>query len=285
MPRTYNDVYINTRKKLREAEISSPGLEARLLVASAAGKTMDAVLRDMSLYTSDEIVQKTEAMLERRLKGEPVAYITGNWEFYGLPILVNQDVLIPRNDSEVLVDTAVKALRGRKMDARIIDLCTGSGCVGCAIARELPATHVLLADNSPAALQVAKQNVLNLKLNPRVKCMELNAMEAPPMMIGSFDLLVCNPPYIPSADILKLESSVKEYEPMAALDGGEDGLDFYRAILEKWCNVVRIGGAIMFEVGIHQAEVVMELMRAAGLDNVASVKDSQGIERLVYGSI
>ncbi len=285
MPRTYNDVYINTRKKLREAEISSPGLEARLLVASAAGKTMDAVLRDMSLYTSDEIVQKTEAMLERRLKGEPVAYITGNWEFYGLPILVNQDVLIPRNDSEVLVDTAVKALRGRKMDARIIDLCTGSGCVGCAIARELPATHVLLADNSPAALQVAKQNVLNLKLNPRVKCMELNAMEAPPMMIGSFDLLVCNPPYIPSADILKLESSVKEYEPMAALDGGEDGLDFYRVILQKWCNVVRIGGAIMFEVGIHQAEVVMELMRAAGLDNVASVKDSQGIERLVYGSI
>ncbi len=285
MPRTYNDVYINTRKKLREAEISSPGLEARLLVASAAGKTMDAVLRDMSLYTSDEIVQKTEAMLERRLKGEPVAYITGNWEFYGLPILVNQDVLIPRNDTEVLVDTAVKALRGRKMDARIIDLCTGSGCVGCAIARELPATHVLLADNSPAALQVAKQNVLNLKLNPRVKCMELNAMEAPPMMIGSFDLLVCNPPYIPSADILKLESSVKEYEPMAALDGGEDGLDFYRVILQKWCNVVRIGGAIMFEVGIHQAEVVMELMRAAGLDNVASVKDSQGIERLVYGSI
>lgn len=285
MPRTYNDIYIATRKKLREAEISSPGLEARLLIANAAGKTMDSLLRDMGLYTSDEVVQKTEAMLVRRLAGEPVAYITGNWEFYGLPILVSRDVLIPRNDTEVLVDTAVKALRGRKMDARIIDLCTGSGCVGCAIARELPATHVLLADNSPAALQVAKQNVLNLKLNPRVKCMELDAREAPPMMIGSFDLLVCNPPYIPSADILELEASVKDYEPMAALDGGEDGLDFYRIILEKWCNVIRIGGAMMFEVGIHQAEAVMELMRGAGLDNVASVKDSQGIERLVYGSI
>ena len=171
------------------------------------------------------------------------------------------------------------------MDARIIDLCTGSGCVGCAIARELPATTVLLADNSPAALQVAKQNILNLKLNPRVKCMELDAMASPPMMIGSFDLLVCNPPYIPSADILELEASVKDYEPMAALDGGEDGLDFYRVILSKWCNVVRIGGAMMFEVGIHQAEAVMQLMRGAGLDNVASVKDSQGIERLVYGSI
>lgn len=285
MPRTYNDIYIATRKKLREAEISSPGLEARLLIANAAGKTMDSLLRDMGLYTSDEVVQKTEAMLVRRLAGEPVAYITGNWEFYGLPILVSRDVLIPRNDTEVLVDTAVKALRGRKMDARIIDLCTGSGCVGCAIARELPATHVLLADNSPAALQVAKQNVLSLKLNPRVKCMELDAREAPPMMIGSFDLLVCNPPYIPSADILELEASVKDYEPMAALDGGEDGLDFYRIILEKWCNVIRIGGAMMFEVGIHQAEAVMELMRGAGLDNVASVKDSQGIERLVYGSI
>lgn len=285
MPRTYNDIYIATRKKLREAEISSPGLEARLLIANAAGKTMDSLLRDMSLYTSDEVVKKTEAMLARRMTGEPVAYITGNWEFYGLPILVNRDVLIPRNDTEVLVDTAVKALRGRKMDARIIDLCTGSGCVGCAIGRELPATTVLLADNSPAALQVAKQNVLSLKLNPRVKCMELDATEAPPMMIGSFDLLVCNPPYIPSADILELEASVKDYEPMAALDGGEDGLDFYRVILKKWCNVIRIGGAMMFEVGIHQAEAVMELMRGAGLDNVASVKDSQGIERLVYGSI
>lgn len=285
MPRTYNSIYIATRKKLREAEISSPGLEARLLLANAAGKTKDSLLRDMGLYTSDEVAQKTEAMLARRLKGEPVAYITGNWEFYGLPILVSRDVLIPRNDTEVLVDTAVKALRGRKMDARILDLCTGSGCVGCAIARELPATHVLLADNSLAALQVAKQNVLNLKLNPRVKCMELDAREAPPMMIGSFDLLVCNPPYIPSGDILELEASVKEYEPVAALDGGEDGLDFYRVILKKWCNVIRIGGLMMFEVGIHQAEPVMELMRGAGLDKVASVKDGQGIERLVYGSI
>lgn len=285
MPRTYNDIYIATRKKLREAELSSPGLEARLLIAHAAGKTTDSLLRDMSLYTSDEVARKTEAMLARRLTGEPVAYITGNWEFYGLPILVNRDVLIPRNDTEVLVDTAVKALKGRKMDARIVDLCTGSGCVGCAIAKELPATTVLLADNSPAALQVAKQNILNLKLNPRVKCMELDAREAPPMMIGSFDLLVSNPPYIPSADILELDASVREHEPMEALDGGEDGLVFYAEILEKWRNVVRIGGAMMFEVGIHQAEPVMELMRTAGLGNVGSVKDSQGIDRVVFGSI
>ena len=285
MPKTYNDIYIEARKKLRDNDIAAHNLEARLIIAHAAGKSMDAFMREINLYTSDIVSEKVSEMVERRLQGEPVAYITGDWEFYGLPIAVTKDVLIPRIDTEVLVETAITALKGRKMDARILDLCTGSGCIGCALAKELPATHVVLADKSRAALGVAKQNVLKNKLNPRVTCVEVDALSAPPMMLGSFDLLTCNPPYIPTADLDELDASVKNYEPASAFDGGEDGLDFYRAILSKWRNVVRIGGLIIFEVGIGQAEEVMKLMRLAGLNNVGCVKDTIGVDRVVYGNV
>ena len=285
MPKTYNDIYIEARKKLRDNGIAAHNLEARLIIAHAAGKSMDAFMREINLYTSDAVSDKVTEMIDRRLKGEPVAYITGDWEFYGMPIMVTKDVLIPRIDTEVLVDTAISALKGRKMDARILDLCTGSGCIGCAIARELPATHVVLADISRAALGVAKQNVLRNKLNPRVTCVEIDALAAPPMMLGSFDLLTCNPPYIPKADLAGLDDSVKNYEPSMAFDGGEDGLDFYRAILANWRNVVRIGGLMIFEVGIGQAEEVMKLMRLAGLNNVSCAKDTIGVDRVVCGNV
>lgn len=285
MPKTYNEIYIEARKQLRDGGIAVHNLEARLIIAHVSGKSMDTFMREINLYTSTAVEQEVGALVERRLGGEPVAYITGEWEFYGLPISVTKDVLIPRMDTELIADLAIKALNGRKMDARVLDLCTGSGCIGCAIAKQLPASHVVLADNSRAALAVAKQNVLRNKLNPRVSCVELDALALPPMMLGSFDLLVCNPPYIPTQDIAGLDDSVKSYEPLSALDGGEDGLTFYRAVLEKWHNVVRIGGLVIFEVGIGQAEDVMKLMYLAGLNNVGCAKDTLGIDRAVYGSI
>jgi len=285
MPKTYNDIYIEARKRLRDFGVQAYSLEARLIIAHVANKSMDALMRELNLYTSDELAQRVSDMVDKRLEGEPVAYITGSWEFYGMPLVVTQNVLIPRMDTEVLVDTAITALKGRKMDARIIDLCTGSGCIGCAIAKELPATHVVLADNSREALGVAKQNVMKNKLNPRVSCVEIDALSTPPMMLGSFDMLTCNPPYIPTADILELDDSVKNYEPIAALDGGADGLDFYRAIIKKWHNVVRVGGLVIFEVGIGQAEAVADLMRLSSMSNIGFVKDTLGIDRVVYGNI
>jgi len=285
MPKTYNEIYIEARKKLRDGGVESAGLEARLLIAYAAEKPMEALLRDMGLYTSETVAEKVQELTVRRLDGEPVAYITGSWEFYGMPLIITRDVLIPRNDTEVLAETAITALKGRKMDARIIDLCTGSGCIGCAIARELPATHMVLADLNREALSVARQNVQKLRLNPRVSCLELDALSTPPIMLGSFDMLTCNPPYIPKADIEKLDSSVKDFEPLVALDGGEDGLTFYRAIIKKWCNVVRVGGMMIFEVGIGQAGAVMEMMTDAGFSNVGCVKDTQEIDRVVYGNV
>ena len=149
MPKTYNELYLHARSALKQADVEGYTLEARLLASRAAGKTKEAFLRDLTLYTSKECEDRLEALLQRRLAGEPLAYITGDWEFYGLPMHVTQDVLIPRMDTEVLVDTALKALRGRKMDARILDLCCGSGCIGVALAHELPASHVLMVDIRP----------------------------------------------------------------------------------------------------------------------------------------
>ena len=285
MPKTYNDLYMETRRELRNAGIDAYSLEARLIVAYACEKTTEKLLQDMQLYTSSEVEMRVRALTERRLQGEPVAYLTGSWEFYGLPIITSPDVLIPRVDTEVLVDTALEQLIGRKMDARILDLCCGSGCVGCAMAHKLPASRVVMLDISPEALRIAQRNASALGLRSRIMCTDADALKSPPMLVGSFDAILCNPPYIPSTDILMLDPSVRDYEPVWALDGGEDGLDFNRAVVKNWKSVLRPDGILLFEVGIGQSEAVQELMRQAGFQNVSCVVDTGGIERVVWGRI
>ena len=280
MPKTYNELYISTRAALKRAGVEAYSLEARLLVSHAVGKSKEAFLRDLRLYTSTENEQKINALLQRRLAGEPLAYLIGEWEFYGLPIKVTPDVLIPRMDTEVLVETAVNALVGRKMDAR----CSGSGCIGCAISHELPAARLVMVDISDRALEVSKQN-LRLNRQNRTICLKADALDKPPMSIGTFDLIVSNPPYVPSFEILTLDSSVRDYEPLGALDGGEDGLMFYRAIVRNWKGVLRPGGQLMFEVGEDQADAVSELMCNAGFRDIAAVEDTAGIRRVVTGRI
>lgn len=285
MPKTYNDLYITARRALRDAGIEAYSLEARLIIAHASGKTMEKLLQNMQFYTSAEVEDEVSRLTERRLRGEPVAYLTNSWEFYGLPMEVTPDVLIPRTDTETLVDVALSLLRGRKMDARILDLCCGSGCIGCAMALNLPASRVVMLDISDKALRVARHNVNQLGLGSRVLCTDADARKAPPMLVGSFDALLCNPPYIPSGDILMLDPSVRDYEPIWALDGGEDGLDFYRDILKYWKSVLRPGGILLFEVGIGQSEAVQALMRAAGFLDIGVHPDSRGIERVISGHI
>ena len=282
---TYNDLYLTVRRALRDAGVEAYGLEARLLVASAAARSVETLLRELQLYTSDAVAQNAEELLRRRLEGEPAAYITGSWEFYGLPMVVNPAVLIPRMDTEVLVKTAVKALHGRKTDARILDLCAGSGCIGCALSRALPGARVLMIDLGPEVLSVCRRNIAMSSVSHRVTCLEADVMQTPPMRIGSFDLIVSNPPYIPTAELATLDPSVRDFEPIRALDGGEDGLDFYRAILAGWKSLLRDGGRLMFEVGDGQAEEVKKLMHLAGLLGVDSVSDTAGIDRVVYGRV
>ena len=282
MPRTYSEMYIALRNRLRDAGIEAAALEARLIAASAAGKSTEKLLRDMRYYATDEVERRAEEMVQRRLAGEPVAYITGVWEFRGLPMEVSRDVLIPRIDTEVLAELAIKYLRGTgRLDARVLDLCSGTGCIGCAIAAELPRVRVVLADVSAAAMDISRRNVERNGLGGRVSFLPADVTKQPPLMTGSFDLVVSNPPYIPTMEILTLDPSVRDYEPVWALDGGEDGLDFYRAILKNWAGVIRQGGELMFEVGEDQAERVKDLMRMAGLREARSFPDTQNIQRVV----
>ena len=258
-------------------------LESRLLVAHAAGKTVAELLRDSNLYTTQDVADKVEDYIRRRLDGEPLAYITGSWEFYGIPLHITRDVLIPRMDTEIMIDAVRDLLTGRKMDARILDLCTGSGCIACAIAKELPATRTVAVDISPSALQVCRENAAAGRFNSRVLCMQADALATPPLGIGMFDVIVSNPPYIPSAEIETLDVSVRDYEPVWALDGGEDGLKFYRGIIKHWKTVLRPGGLIFFEVGEGQAAPVQDMLLSAGFSETATRTDSCGTERVVIG--
>ena len=281
--KTYNELYLSARNVLRQYGVEGCNLEARLLVAQAAGKSTADLLRDMNLYTTPGIEAKVTDYLARRLRGEPVAYITGAWEFYGLPMTVTPDVLIPRMDTEILVDAAKEILVGRKMDARILDLCCGSGCIACALGHELPASKLVAVDISASALEICRKNLAANRLSSRCITLQADATAAPPLSIGTFDLIVSNPPYIASDEIIELDSSVRDYEPIWALDGGKDGLRFYKGILKYWKSLLRPGGFILFEVGEDQAQTVKDMVLAAGFAAADTRKDSQGIERVVIG--
>ncbi len=281
--KTYNELYLSARNLLRQYGVEGCTLEARLLVAQAAGKSTADLLRDMNLYTTPAVEAKVTDYLARRLRGEPVAYITGAWEFYGLPMTVTPDVLIPRMDTELLVDTAKELLVGRKMDARILDLCCGSGCIACALGHELPAAKLVAVDISASALEVCRKNLASNRLSTRCLTLQADATAAPPLSIGTFDMIVSNPPYIPSDEIITLESSVRDYEPIWALDGGKDGLRFYKGILKYWKSLLRPGGYILFEVGESQGQDVYDMVLAAGFASAELRKDTQGIDRVVLG--
>ena len=281
--KTYNELDINTRSTLKRRGIEAYALEARVLVASAAGKSVQELLRDLSLYTTAQVEEQVNAYTARRLAGEPVAYITGDWEFYGLPMKVTKDVLIPRSDTELLVDLVKQALTGYKMDARVLDLCCGSGCITCAVGHELPATKLVAVDLSASALEICRANVNLNRLSTRVICLQADATASPPLGIGNFDVIVSNPPYIPSREIATLDSSVKDYEPIWALDGGKDGLRFYKSIIKFWKTLLRPDGLLIFEVGEGQAEKVAEMLMAAGFTSTSVHQDTRGTDRAVVG--
>ena len=279
---TYNNLYMDIRQQLRLAGIRASTLEARELVCFAAGKTRQQLLRDGQLYVPPVVEEQVRNLVQRHLAGEPVAYLIGEWEFYGLPLDIDRQVLIPRADTETLVDCALPFLRANP-GSRVLDLCTGSGCVGLAVASQVPDCRVTLGDLSEGALRICRQNIRRNDLSDRVAPLQMNAMQSPPSRLGTFDCLLCNPPYIPSGDIAGLDTSVKDYEPRSALDGGEDGLDFYRAVSSLWREALRTGGMLLFEVGIGQADDVLRIMRSFGFGDLEITPDPAGIPRVVQG--
>ena len=281
---TYNNLYLDIRQQLRKAGIEAATLEARELVCFGTGKSRDELTRDGGLYASPELERRVRDLVDRHLAGEPVAYLIGEWEFYGLPLDISSDVLIPRPDTEVLAGQAIEYIKTLG-ECRVLDLCAGSGCIGLAAASQAPKARVVLGEWSDGALKICRQNIRRNGLSGRVVPMQADAREKPEKSLGDFQCIVCNPPYIPRADIDGLDNSVRDYEPHLALDGGEDGLDFYRAISEKWRDALTPGGRLYFEVGIGQADSVLRIMRAQGFGDIQVVKDLHGIPRVVFGTL
>ena len=281
MATTYNNLYLDTRARLRKAGIDAAQLEARELLCYASDKSREQLYRDMSLYVSAELERRVEELVQRRLAGEPVAYIVGEWEFYGLPLDISSDVLIPRSDTEVLAERAILRARAAGEGARVLDLCAGSGCVGLAVSANVPACRVVLGELSEGALRVCKQNVRRNSLNARVTCVSVNALEPPASALWDFDIIACNPPYIPTGDIPGLDVSVRDYEPHMALDGGADGLDFYRLLTTRYQAALRPGGWLVMEIGYAQAADVLALGETHGWANGSCRKDYGGNDRVV----
>ncbi len=278
MIRDYNEVYLDARRRLKAAGIEAAGLEARLLLAFAADKSPEEFLRDIRMYPDEAFILRAEELVRRRLAGEPAAYLTGSWSFYGLDLEINPNVLIPRADSELAVDAALSCLADAA-EPRVLDLCTGSGCIGIAIAARIPACRVILADLDRRALLLAKRNAMLNHVSGRVLCAEADVHEGPSPRLGEFTLIVCNPPYIPTGELETLDPSVRDYEPRLALDGGEDGLDFYRSIFARWMRIIRPGGWLVLECGEGQSMTLRRLAEECGIIPTDTLVDGHGTER------
>lgn len=282
MVKQYGQLYMDARCRLLETEdVDSASRMARHLLAHVSGKTQAAILADRDLYASEEISRKLDAGVERLLAGEPLAYVLGEWEFYGLNLYVNDHVLIPRDDTVAVASLAINRAIFLQQNPRVLDLCCGSGCIGLAIASRVKDARVTLADISRDALAVAKRNIALNHLSAKVSCVQADALKPAPAILGKFDMIVSNPPYITADEMLDLPKSVKEFEPHLALYGGDDGLDFYRSIAENYKNALKPGGYLCFEFGMGQGNDVCRILENTGYTILERTRDYNDRERAV----
>ncbi len=265
-------------RQLAQAGIEGPAREARLLLQAASHLSIAAQVADPELIVDSGAAQRFQALVSRRAAREPMAQILGRREFWSLDFRVTRDTLDPRPDSETLVQVALSLLADRKAALRVLDFGTGTGCLLLAILHELPNSTGLGIDKSPAAIAVAVENARALGLDRRA-AFQLGDWDAG--LAPGFDLIVANPPYIPSDEIATLQPEVAHFEPHLALDGGPDGLAAYRRLLPAAAGLLVAGGLAAFEVGQHQADSVARLGVAAGLRHVATECDLGAVPRVV----
>ena len=282
MVKTISQLYLDARRVLiTHEDAQTASLMARNLVCHITGKTQEQVLAQRDMYVNEQVCAQMDNAVQRLMNDEPLAYILGKWEFYGLELIVTPDVLIPRDDTCAVAALAIEQSLFLDSKPRILDLCTGSGCIGLAIASRVKDAKVTLADLSQEALAVAKQNIVLHKLTNRVSCVKANALEEPPAFMGKFDLIVSNPPYITTREMLELPHSVAGYEPRMALHGGEDGLKFYRAIAANYAKALKPGGYLCFEFGEEQGDDICAILESNGYTIIQRVKDYNDTERAV----
>lgn len=260
-------------------DAQTAGYIARQLLLSVSGKTQEQLVADRDLYASEEVCAGADFAAARILAGEPLAYLLGEWEFYGLKLYVDKHVLIPRDDTCAVTSLAVKKGLFLDQNPRILDLCTGSGCIGLAVASRVKDARVTLADISREALAVARKNILRNHLSGRVTCIQADALEKPSAFLGKFDMIVSNPPYITTAEMGSLPVSVRDYEPHLALHGGDDGLKFYRAIADHYREALKPGGCLCLEFGMGQGDAVCDILESNGYTILERSRDYNDRER------
>ena len=277
-----SDLYLDTRKKLiLNKDPDTASFVARNLIAHFAEKTQEQLLAYKDTLISDAVCAQVDYAVFRYQQGEPLAYILGQWDFYGMRLVVNSDVLIPRDDTCAVTALAINRALFLGKNPRVLDLCTGSGCIGLAIASRVKDARVTLADVSPNALAVAKKNIALQKLTGRVSCMQVDALKDPDPFLGKFDMIVSNPPYITAQEMLDLPKSVSDYEPHLALAGGEDGLEFYRSIASRFSNALKPGGFRCFEFGAGQGDAVCDILQMNSYTILERSRDYNDRERAV----
>jgi len=271
-----------SKEFLEKFSIEDASRNAELIISYCLGIDRASLYRDNPCIP-ENIIPKIDEFLQRRAKREPIQYILGYTEFYGLKIKVESGVLIPRPETELLAEEAIKIIS--KFEIRIskfkfLDLCTGSGCLALALAKEFPEVKVYGADTSEVAIRYAKDNAELNNIN-NVTFLRGNLFE--PLKNLVFDLIVSNPPYIRKDDIKNLQIEVKDWEPVEALDGGMDGLDYYRMIIPGARGYLKENGYLILELGVGQSDAVRKLAEDEGFKNIFLVKDYAGIERIFIG--
>jgi len=276
---TYNQLYKTAVDRLKKANIQPCVFDAGQIFEFIFGFDRYKLVLKGEQAPTEQLQQSFLQMVNRRASHEPLQYLLGEWEFYSLPFKVGKGVLIPRADTEVLVDTALRIIKN-KQNPIIVDLCSGSGCIAVAIAKNNTQSKVYAAEKSDKAFEYLAENIrLNAAYN--VTAVKADVL-LPNFETEPLDLIVSNPPYIPNFELNSLQQEVK-HEPSMALDGGSDGLIFYRENTRMYKNRLKADGYIVFEVGYNQAQAVKQILAENGYVNINTAKDINGIERVVYG--
>ncbi|WP_245613052.1 peptide chain release factor N(5)-glutamine methyltransferase [Skermanella stibiiresistens] len=279
---TLREVTRHGERLLRDAGVDTPDLDARLLTGAALGMTRQHMLIHATARLNQPQVARVLGFIARRVAREPVSRILGRREFWSLDFTLSAATLDPRPDSETVVEEALAGVADKRAPLSVLDLGTGTGCLLLAVLSELPAAMGLGVDQSTEAVATATANARRLGLGPRARFAVGDWMTG---LEDRFDIVMSNPPYIPDAEITTLSPEVTGFDPRAALAGGADGLDAYRAITAGLGGVLKPGGRIIFEVGFGQSHDVAALLEAAGLSQIGFRKDLAGIERVVFGHL
>ncbi len=277
---TIFESYNNCKKELSKAGIEDYVFESKQIIKHITGYSNAQILQKYTEKLTEFQENNLTVIIKQRLIRYPLQYILGRWNFFGREFFVGPGVLIPRSDTETLMDVCIENIKD-KGEVKVLDLCAGSGCIGITVKGECPESKVTLVEKYDEALAYAEKNAKHNGID--VNIVKGDVLEGV-CSDEKYDLVVSNPPYITDEDMKKLQPEV-QFEPKTALEGGEDGLLFYRAITEKYKNSLKENGMLAFEVGINQSESVKEILKANGFKNISSRKDLNEIERVVFGTV